>query len=88
MAERTWAPGVVNALHTHPLSVKAQIVHCDMWLTVAGTVRHLHAVDSFELVSEELYANASAWSFQPIGRRASMRSEPAEIFGATMLCGL
>ena len=68
VAERTWAPGVVNGLHIHPFSVKAQMVHGDMWLTVAGKVRHLRAGDSFELAFEEPHAErfgtegASYWS--------------------------
>jgi len=44
------------ATHTHPFAVKALVVQGEMWLTVQGQTRHLHAGDSFELDREAPHA--------------------------------
>lgn len=47
--EREWAPGTVLETHTHPFSVKALVVHGEMWLTVGDQTRHLFAGEPFTL---------------------------------------
>lgn len=54
--ERRWAPGMVLASHTHPFAVSARVVAGEMWLTVAGAVRHLRPGDTFTLDREAPHA--------------------------------
>jgi quercetin dioxygenase-like cupin family protein len=47
--ERTWMPGTVLDVHTHPFAVEALVVAGQLWLTVGGEVRQLAAGDRFSL---------------------------------------
>jgi quercetin dioxygenase-like cupin family protein len=47
--ERTWKPGAVTQVHSHPFSVRALVVKGEMWLTVADRTQHLRVGDRFEL---------------------------------------
>jgi quercetin dioxygenase-like cupin family protein len=49
VAQRQWPAGQVVDEHTHPFSVKAQVVQGEMWLTVGAQTRHLQPGDTFEL---------------------------------------
>ena len=49
VADRRWLPAEVVAEHSHPFSVKALVVHGEMWLTVGDTTQHLRPGDTFEL---------------------------------------
>ena len=54
--ERKWAPDTVLDSHTHPFAVSARVVQGEMWLTVAGAVRHLRPGDTFTLDREVPHA--------------------------------
>jgi quercetin dioxygenase-like cupin family protein len=56
VVEREWPPGAVLDTHTHPFSVKAVVVRGEMWLTVAGSTRHLGPGEFFELECEVAHA--------------------------------
>ena len=49
VAERIWPANAVVETHEHPFTVKALVVAGEMWLTEAGTTRHLRPGDRFEL---------------------------------------
>lgn len=54
--ERTWAPGTVVDVHTHPFAVHAVVTRGEMWLTCGGTTRRLVAGDTFTLARDEPHA--------------------------------
>jgi AraC-like ligand binding domain len=47
--ERRWAPGTVLDTHSHAFAVEAVVTQGQMWLTCAGTTRHLRPGDRFTL---------------------------------------
>ena len=47
--ERRWAPDTVVATHAHPFDADAVVTQGEMWLTCAGTTRHLEPGDTFSL---------------------------------------
>jgi AraC-like ligand binding domain len=47
--ERRWAPGTVLDTHSHAFAVEAVVTQGQMWLTCAGTTRHLRLGDRFTL---------------------------------------
>ena len=48
--ERSWAPGAVAPVHTHPFEANALVVQGEMWLTEqGGSERRLQAGDRFHL---------------------------------------
>ena len=47
--ERAWPADAQLATHTHAFAVRALVVAGEMWLTSAGTTRHLRPGDTFEL---------------------------------------
>lgn len=53
---RAWAPDTVLDTHTHHFGVQARMVQGEMWLTVAGQVRHLLPGDSFALDADVPHA--------------------------------
>lgn len=54
--ERDWAPGVIVDTHTHPFSVKAQVVRGELWLTVGDKISHLQSGDVFTLAANVAHA--------------------------------
>jgi mannose-6-phosphate isomerase-like protein (cupin superfamily) len=46
---RSWPPLAEAAPHRHDFAVHAFVVSGEMWLTCAGTTRHLRPGDTFEL---------------------------------------
>lgn len=53
--ERHWDANAVAPAHTHPFAVQALLVQGEMWLGVAGHVRHLLPGDRFALDAEVLH---------------------------------
>ena len=53
---REWEPDTVLDTHTHPFGVQACMVRGEMWLTVAGQVRHLLPGDAFVLDADVPHA--------------------------------
>ena len=47
--EREWPPLAVLETHTHPFTVKALVVHGEMWLSVGQETQHLLVGDEFAL---------------------------------------
>ena len=63
--ERSWAPGAVAAVHTHPFEANAMVVQGEMWLIEqGGSERRLEVGDRFHLQAdiphEERYAPRGA----------------------------
>jgi quercetin dioxygenase-like cupin family protein len=56
VVERVWPAGAVAGAHTHPFSVKAEVVQGELWLTVGDETRHLFSGDSFELERNVLHS--------------------------------
>ncbi|MEP7283278.1 MAG: cupin domain-containing protein [Rubrivivax sp.] len=54
--ERQWEANRVLETHAHPFAVTARVVQGEMWLTVDGHARHLHAGDTFELAADVPHA--------------------------------
>ncbi len=50
--ERRWAPDTVIDTHTHAFSLEALVIQGEMWLSCAGTTRHLRPGDRFALDAE------------------------------------
>ena len=48
---RQWEPGTVLETHTHPFDADAVVTQGEMWLTCAGSTRHLKPGDTFSLAS-------------------------------------
>lgn len=53
---RDWAPDTVVEDHGHPFVADALVVRGEMWLTVAGSTRHLLPGDRFTLARDERHA--------------------------------
>jgi hypothetical protein len=49
IVERVWPANAELASHRHDFAVEALVVSGEMWLTCAGTTRHLRPGDTFEL---------------------------------------
>jgi AraC-like ligand binding domain len=47
--KRRWSPLTVVETHAHPFAVRALMVQGELWLSLAGTERHLRAGDIFEI---------------------------------------
>ena len=47
--ERQWPADQFLDTHTHPFSVRAQVIQGDMWLGQGGSTRHLVAGSIFEV---------------------------------------
>lgn len=62
--ERQWAPDTLLDTHTHPFSVQALVTQGEMWLSCAGSTRHLLPGATFELARDvphsEKYGPAGA----------------------------
>lgn len=75
--ERNWAPDTVLDTHVHPFAVQALIVRGDMWLTVGGDTRPLHAGDTFtlgrEIAHSERYGDKGATIW--VARRGGARND-------------
>jgi len=56
VASRQWVAGQVVDQHTHLFSVRALVVHGEMWLTVGDATQHLRPGDTFELAHAEPHA--------------------------------
>ena len=54
--ERCWAPGTVLDTHTHAFDAEAVVTQGEMWLTCAGSTRHLTPGDAFSLARNESHA--------------------------------
>ena len=48
---REWAPDTVVETHSHPFDADAVVTQGEMWLTCAGSTRHLKPGDTFSLAS-------------------------------------
>ena len=48
---REWAPDTVVESHSHPFDADAVVTQGEMWLTCAGSTRHLKPGDTFSLAS-------------------------------------
>ena len=61
---RDWAPDTVVETHSHPFDADAVVTQGEMWLTCAGSTRHLKPGDTFSLASgvphEERYGPQGA----------------------------
>ncbi len=53
---RQWAPDTVVDTHTHPFDASALVTQGEMWLTCAGSTRHLVPGDTFALAREVPHA--------------------------------
>ena len=53
---REWAPDKVIETHTHPFDADAVVTQGEMWLTCAGSTRHLLPGDTFSLAREVPHA--------------------------------
>jgi uncharacterized protein YjbI with pentapeptide repeats len=68
IVERAWPANAELAPHRHDFAVHALVVRGEMWLTCAGTTRHLRPGDTFDLAyaaeHAERYgaAGASYWA--------------------------
>jgi quercetin dioxygenase-like cupin family protein len=51
VVERRWAAGQIVDTHTHSFDADALVTEGEMWLTVGGETRHLHAGYTFFLPS-------------------------------------
>ena len=49
MLERSWDPGQVVAIHSHPFDASAVVVKGEMWLIVGDDTRHIGTGGTFEL---------------------------------------
>lgn len=49
--EHRWDPLTVLDEHSHPFDAKAIVVEGEMWLTEAGSTRHLRPGDGFEIAA-------------------------------------
>jgi AraC-like ligand binding domain len=56
VAERAWPADSELAPHRHDFSVRALVVRGEMWLSRAGTTRHLRPGDTFTLELAEEHA--------------------------------
>ncbi|HEY5762871.1 MAG TPA: AraC family transcriptional regulator [Rhodocyclaceae bacterium] len=56
VVERVWPPATIVDTHTHPFALHALVVRGEMWLTAAGTERHLVPGDEFSLECDEPHA--------------------------------
>jgi quercetin dioxygenase-like cupin family protein len=53
---REWAPDTVIDTHTHAFDADAVVTQGEMWLTCAGSTRHLLPGDTFSLAAEVPHA--------------------------------
>ena len=76
---REWAPDTVVETHSHPFDADAVVTQGEMWLTCAGSTRHLKPGDTFSLASGVPHAErygahgATYW----VARRTSSRATRA-----------
>jgi hypothetical protein len=56
LLDRSWPPGTVLDIHTHPFDARALVTRGEMWLTVGEQTRHLRPGDRFELAREVPHA--------------------------------
>lgn len=53
---RDWKAGTVVPEHTHPFDADAVVVEGEMWLTSAGTTRHITPGGTFSVPKGTLHA--------------------------------
>ena len=76
---REWAPDTVVETHSHPFDADAVVTQGEMWLTCAGSTRHLKPGDTFSLANgvphSERYGaqGATYW----VARRTASRAPRA-----------